>query len=95
MACSRLTIVNYPGARIEPHYTSVQSGEIGINLEKYAPKALATAQRMIDRYGTDAVAQCCQRRAELLEHGEKDAAALWAEVVDILTELKNSDGAPN
>gem|GEM_PF-4027262 len=68
---------------------SVQSGEIGINLKKYAPKALATAQRMIDRYGTNAVAECCQRHAELLEHGEKEAAVIWGQVVEILNELQS------
>lgn len=57
-------------------------------VEKRSSSALSTAQRMIDRYGERAIAECEQRFLELLEHGEDGAAEQWKQAIEILKEMQ-------
>lgn len=64
-------------------------------VEKRSSSTLSTAQRMIDRFGDRAIAECEQRWYELLEHGEDDAAAQWKQVIDILKKMKLASPSRN
>lgn len=89
--CQRtsLTLVNEFVAKFAPKSISAQCQAGGQTVKEIKYHILETAQRMLDRFGDEALREAELRATELRECGEMTAAAFWQEVHDALLELRN------
>jgi hypothetical protein len=56
-------------------------------VEQTETSIIGVANRMLERFGDDAVREVELRIAELKDHGEMETAAFWQQVHDALLEL--------
>ena len=57
-------------------------------MEKTGNPITEAANRMLERFGGDAVREVETRITELLEHGETEVAAFWQQVLDTLIDIR-------
>jgi hypothetical protein len=53
---------------------------------------LRAARRMIEQHGERAVSHAEARAAELMRHGQRDAAAVWRRIAEAIRAIQGSVG---